>query len=348
MTYITSLSVQNFRNHTEKTIKLEPETTIVTGMNGAGKTSLIEAIYVALRGVSFRGTDKDILKKDKDWYRIDIDFNDGSQRIVKYEPAKATSKKSFIVSGKTSYRLSPSSKYPIILFEPEDLRLIGGSPARRRLFIDNFISQVDIEYHTAARKYERALKQRNNLLKRKMIHRDELFVWDIALSEYGAYMIGERIAFIEKINQSINPIYQSIANTNDAVSIHYSRTLIDGIKQKLMSELSINIERDKILGYTTVGPHRDDIVFQYNGVPAIKHASRGENRTIILALKRVELDIVQDITGLKPVVLLDDVLSELDEHRYENLLQPLVYNQAQTIVTTTHMTSDKYKTTELG
>lgn len=332
MPLVTKIGVQHVRNHTKKVVKLSPTTTIITGKNGTGKTSLIEALYIALQGSSFRGSDNDILQKDQPWYRIDIEMDDGTIRTVKFDSLKSVGRKQFSVDGKISYRLAPSSKYPVVLFEPEDLRLISGSPTRRRHFIDHFISQINPHYSQSVRKYDRALKQRNNLLKRSRATPDELFVWNVALSEYGAYIMTERIAFIEKINQNLTDVYHSIAQNNDLVTIHYSHTLVDNIQQKLLSELTKNKNKDTLVGYTTTGPHRDDILISYNSTPATTTASRGENRSIILALKQIEADIIYQITDKKPILLLDDVFSELDEDR-QNAISNFNY---QTIITTTH------------
>ena len=331
MAYIKTISVQNFRSHDNYSVKLDPETTIITGKNGSGKTSLIEALHVALQGSSFRGSDNDILQKDTPWYRIDIETVVGGIRTVKFDPSKSTGRKQFVIDEKVSYRLTTPHKYPIVLFEPEDLRLINGSPVRRRHFIDRFISQINPVYSQSLRKYERALKQRNNLLKKPFVSPDELFIWNIALSDHGAYIVTERTLFTEKINQLLTGIYQSISQNKDVVAIHYSHTLVDNIQQKLLSDLTKNTNKDTLLGYTTVGPHRDDIIISYNQSLASSNASRGENRSIILALKQIEADIIYQITDLPPVILLDDVFSELDKQRQEKILN----STYQTVITTT-------------
>lgn len=344
MPHITKISVLHFRNHTKKAITLSPTTTIITGKNGTGKTSLLEALYIALQGSSFRGSDSDVLQKNASWYRIDIEMDDGSARTVKFDSTKPTGRKQFSIDEKISYRLTAASKYPVVLFEPEDLRLISGSPVRRRFFINHFISQINPLYSQSLRKYDRALKQRNNLLKQAYTTPDELFVWNVALSEYGAYIITERTLFIEKINQVLTGIYQSIAQSKDVVAIHYSHTLVDNIQQKLISDLTKNTEKDKILGFTSVGPHRDDVIFSYNQTLAASNASRGENRSIILALKQIEADIIFRITDMKPILLLDDVFSELDETRQENITT----SNYQTLITSTsNISSSKYHTIKI-
>lgn len=337
MTVVTKLSVQNTRSHKSFVTKLSPTTTIITGHNGSGKTSLLEAIYIALQGSSFRGSDRDILRTNAPWWRIDIVLVDKSKRSVTYNSEKQERKKQFTIHDQISYRLSPKNKYPVVLFEPEDLRLLHGSPTRRRLFIDRLISQLDPFYYTALRKYERALKQRNNLLKKQNTNADELFVWNVALSEHGAYVIEKRILFIEQINSKLNDIYTTIAGVNDIVSVHYSHTFIGDIKQKLLTELHTNIQKDTINGNTSTGPHRHDIIFMFNNSPALSSVSRGEARTIILALKFLEVEIIEQLTDKKPIILLDDVFSELDEAR-QKILSTMIRDN-QIIITSTHILS---------
>lgn len=330
---IESLAVQYVRNHERFMCALSPDVTVIMGSNGSGKTTLLEAIYVALRGTSFRGSDRELLRYEADWWRIDLKLKDETTRTAAFDSTKETGRKKFIVDDKTMYRLTPTYKYPVVLFEPDDLRLINGSPTRRRDFIDTFISQLDPQYGINLRKYERALKQRNSLLKKQLVSRNDLFVWDVTLSEYGAAIVARRIHFIEQLNSQINDTYNDIARSKDVVSIHYSDTLIGNTKQKLMSELHSSYDRDKILGYTGVGPHRHDVVFKFNTFPALSTASRGEIRTIILALKFLEVGLIERMTDKKPVILLDDVFGELDKHRQQYLTTN--FKSHQTVITTT-------------
>jgi DNA replication and repair protein RecF len=330
---INSLAVQHIRTHAQFTCSFSPKVTVITGKNGSGKTSLIEAIYVALQGTSFRGSDKEILENGQPWWRIDIRGGQDEMRTIKFDPSRQTGRKQFTVDDKTTYRLPPAQKYPVVLFEPDDLRLISGSPSRRRQFIDRFISQLDPQYQQALRKYERALKQRNTLLKRQLVETDDLFVWNVALGEYGSYIITQRIKFAEQLNAQLNDAYNAIAHTDDMVSIHYSDTMIGNIKQKLMSELHARLDRDRLLGYTSVGPHRHDIVFNFNGTPALSAASRGEIRSIILALKFLEVTMIEQTTGNAPIILLDDVFGELDSDRQLHLAKS--FADKQVIITST-------------
>ena len=336
MTSIQSLHVKHIRSHREYSIEFSPEVTIITGANGSGKTSLLEAVYISLQGTSFRGSDGDLLQKDSPWWKIDVVLNDQQTRTIKYDPAKTPSRKQFVIDSKTTARIPVKLKHPVVLFDPDDLRLLHGSPTRRRQFIDRFISQLNPLYGPALRKYERAMKQRNNLLKSAYISDDQLFAWNIALAEHGAYIIEQRIAFIEQINQNLSGLYQSIAGTHDEVSIHYSHTFVGDIKQKLLNELHAHAERDRYLGNTSVGPHRHDVIFQINTSPALSTASRGEARTIVLALKFLEVDIIERLTGKQPIILLDDVFSELDASRQKLLTSQLKGHQIIITSATSH------------
>ncbi|HSW91915.1 MAG TPA: DNA replication and repair protein RecF [Candidatus Saccharimonadales bacterium] len=327
MVLVKTIRVQHIRTHKDYTLDVSPGVSVVTGPNGSGKTSLIEALYIALQGGSFKGGDADVLQQDMPWYRIDVTFDDEAARIVKFDPSRQTGRKQFEIDGKTSYRLSPRHKYPVVLFEPDDLRLLNGSPTRRRQFIDRFISQLDPEYALSLRRYDRALKQRNTLLKRPYVSDGDLFAWNVSLSEYGAYIIAQRLVFIDTLNKRLNETYETIAHTGDVVTMRYSEASADNIQQKLLANLHAHVEKDKIIGFTSTGPHRHDVLFDFNHSPALSVASRGEVRSVVLALKFLEVDIIESITGKTPIILLDDVFSELDKDRQSYLIESTTRNQ---------------------
>jgi len=323
---ISRVTVQHVRVHKKYSLDVSPNVTLITGANGSGKTSLIEALYIALQGTSFKGSDGDVLGREMPWYRIDVTHDDDTIRSVKFDPSRASGKKQFVIDGKTNYRLLDRFKYPIVLFEPDDLRLLSGSPTRRRQFIDRFIAQLDPQYGIALRRYERALKQRNTLLKQGATT-DSLFAWDVSLSEYGAYLIKQRDIFVTQLNGRLNDVYKAISHTDDVVEVKYSYGHHELTGQKLLAELHQAAERDKLLGYTSIGPHRHDLLFEFNGSSALSVASRGEVRSVVLALKFLEVDIIESITGKPPVILLDDVFSELDKERQNYLIDLTKRNQ---------------------
>ena len=314
---IRSIAVENLRAHEQFLHDLSPNVTLVTGKNGSGKTTLLEAISLALGGKSFKGTDSELLRSGAEWWRIDV-RSDEQERTVRFQPDRATRRKTFEVDTKTNARLLVKDHYPIVLFEPDDLQLLGGSPSRRRRFIDRLIHQINPAYSKVLHRYERALLQRNRLLKTGGSP-GEVFAWNVALSEYGSQIIDMRVQFIERINTGLDAVYGTISQSGDEVSVHYSHTLIDNSQQKLLTELEASYAKDKLYGATSVGPHRHDMYFLFNGSSAAAVASRGEVRTILLAIKFLEVDIIHEHTHRAPVVLLDDVFSELDETRQTQL-----------------------------
>lgn len=301
---------------------------MLLGSNGSGKTSLLEAIYLLLRGKSFRGVDRDIVRGSEDWYRVDLGV-DENMRVLRYQQSPAA-KKSFEIDGKKSLRLKAADKLPVVLFEPDDLRMITGSPSRRRHFLDMFISQYDPLYASALSRYERALLQRNKLLKSPTLARDALFVWDVALSEHGAYIAAKRSDVIARINRELTDTYRQISGTDDTVTVVYSHAAQNSPSYYLQ-RLATEYGRDRMLGSTSVGPHRHDMVAGFNGRLAADVCSRGEIRTIHLALKFIEARLMQEFCGKQPVILLDDVFGELDASRQKRLVSE--FSQHQIVIT---------------
>lgn len=330
---LKTLRVQNFRTHSDFILEIGEKSTLISGANGSGKTSLLEAIYFALQGTSFRSSDKEILKNDgSSWFRIDLKDSKDSLRTIIFNNAVQKSKKQFLVDGNKKARLSANLRIPVVLFEPDDLQLLSGSPTRRRNFLDYFLSQIFPSFQLALTRYNKALKQRNNLLKRDNVSKDELFPWNLMLAEYGAEIISKRQDFLELLNSKIEEVYFEISGVKDEIKIDYLGEKVS--KNEILAILSGNIERDKILGYTNFGPHKHDIQFIFNKKPAQNVASRGENRSLVLALKFIETDILADLTSKRPIVLLDDVFSELDDDRQKLLTKH--FSKYQTIITSTN------------
>lgn len=329
---LASLSVKNVRTHTQVAVQFNDRVTLITGKNGSGKTTLIEAVYIALRGRSFRDGDDAILRRESDWYRIDLATSDGDRTTV-YDIRTERKKKTHTVGGKQHARLPERVKYPVILFEPEDMQMITGSPARRRRYMDTIIAQYNPHYSSTLSRYERALLQRNKLLKRPGHSRDELFAWNIALSRYGADIVAARQDLLEYMNAKLTDTYQTIAPTKDVVNVQYSRSA-PLTSQHILTELEHAYERDRLLGTTSVGPHRHDLKVFFNDTPASETGSRGELRTATLALKFIEAALVTERTGKQPIILLDDVFSELDDARQRRLMSE--FHDNQVIMTSTN------------
>lgn len=334
---LTSLSVQNVRTHTKMSVQFNDRVTLITGENGSGKTTLIEAVHIALRGKSFKDADDAVLRRSSDWYRIDLATDEGDRKTV-YDVRTERKKKTHTVDDKPHLRLPEKLKYPVILFEPDDLQMVTGSPSRRRRYMDTIIAQYDPQYASALSRYERALTQRNKLLKQPRHTSDELFAWNVALSRYGAEIIATRQEMVAYLNERLSETYQTIAPTKDAVTVQYSRTT-PLTSQHLLTELEHSYERDRALGTTSVGPHRHDLLVSFNGSPADETGSRGELRTITLSLKFIEAALVAERTGKQPIILLDDVFSELDDTRQQRLLGE--FHDNQVIMTSTNPVTNK-------
>lgn len=329
---IAAIRAVNIRSHGDISVDLSPTTTLISGPNGSGKTSLLEAIHISLRGTSFKATDSEMVRENNQWYRIQMSTDDQLVRTITFDARGEKKQKQFTIDGKVNKALLAKYRYPVVLFQPDDTRLINGSPARRRKYLDQVISQYDAQYGSTVRRYDRVLLQRNKLLKNPAITNDQLFAWDVILSNLGAAIIAARRAYVAEVNQRLQAYYQKIANDSTTVSIAYE-SHGESTSQSLLDKMHRNAERDLVLGSTSAGPHRHDFTITLAGKAAEATASRGEVRTIILALKYIEVDTLFERTGTHPIVLLDDVFGELDEQRQKQLLTNLT--DSQVIITST-------------
>ncbi len=324
---IKSIHLVNFRNHKEYHLDCDKETSLILGENGCGKTSVLEAIYILTRGKSFRATDPDIIKRGADFYRIELNFTNGEQTTATYDGKTKT----FTIMDKKQKRLPTKNKYPVILFLPSDLNLISHSPGRRREYFDRIFAQFSEGYTKSLSKYEKALKQRNELLKKDNLTSDSLFSWNVLLSQYGIEIHNKRQQFIKEFNDRITNIYQSIAKNKDDIEIEYKSEVDFCSAESYLKKLESDYEKDHYLGHTSFGIHRDDYIFYFNQKPANGSASRGETRSIILALKFTEAALLNQKLNQKPLILLDDVFSELDETRRRSLIDN--FKNHQVIIT---------------
>ncbi len=325
---IKSVKLRNFRNHSEYRLDCKSDTTLILGENGWGKTSILEAIYILLRGKSFRAVDADILKRGEEYYRIEIESDEGELIAATFDG----NDKNFLVLDKKSKRLPKKNKYPVVLFLPSDLNLISTSPTKRRDYFDKVFGQFDEGYSNAVLRYEKALKQRNELLKNEFVTAESLFSWNLLLAKYGSMIEEYRSKFIGEINEKITDIYRSIAENEDVVKLRLEGGNVTS-EAEYLAILDKNAQKDIYLRHTSFGVHRDDFVFMFNNEVADGSASRGETRSIILALKFIEADLIYQKTHKKPIILLDDVFSELDKKRQKCLVQNFKDNQV--IITST-------------
>ncbi len=332
---ILNIRVQNFRSYSNDGFEFSPKVNIMVGPNGCGKTNLLEAILVVCSGSSYRAKDLDLIKFNESWSRIDA-ASSMHDRTVKIQ-ADHLPPKTIDVDGKIYKRLPTSQKIPIVLFEPNHLQLLNGSPDGRRAYLDDFLSQTELEYQNNLRKYLRALSQRNALLKNIQSKRapvEQLFPWNLRLSQLAGQIVRSRSSLVEDLNGRIGDVYNLLSEVKTNISIEYKSQLKPDIYESgYLSKLEQNLNVDILSGHTNIGPHRDDFVILYNKVPSGLIASRGETRSGVLALKIIELETIEKITSQKPIFLLDDVFSELDGYRRKALADTL--NNGQSFITTT-------------
>lgn len=328
---IQSVRLVNFRSHDDFFWECKKKTSLLIGENGSGKTSILEAIYEALRGKSFKASDNEILKRGAEYYRVEVKFCDGGKTVVIFDGRK----KQFLVEDKKTARLPKKNRYPVVLFLPDDLHLVATSPTKRRNYFDRVLTEFDDSYSNSLLRYEKSLKQRNDLLKKYNIQekvfgkisRSDFFSWNILLAKYGLEIRQRRVKYLEKLNQVFSEVYHSIVDNSDFVSLKLELFGGEISEAEYFNRLEAELDRDLILGYTGFGIHRDDFVFLFNGEEADGTASRGELRSMILAMKFIEAELIFQETGKKPVVLLDDVFSELDNMRQKSLVKNFKENQ---------------------
>lgn len=320
---IRDITLNNFRCHTKYRLDFELQTTQILGENGSGKTSVLEAIYLAVQGKSFKAVDREIIRRGSEFYRVELNFLDGSRTVVVYDGNRRT----FLAADKKSARLPKKNRYPVVLFEPADLALITSSPTRRRDYFDRFLTQLLDSYSISLSRYNKALKQRNELLKREVVLPDDLFSWNVLLSRYGVLIRKARADLVATLNDRLTGVYRGISENRDEVSLVYESYTGEAEESEYLRLLSMDFERDRLTGHTNFGIHKDDFVFLFNSVPADGTASRGEMRSIILALKFIEAEMLYEELHKKPLVLLDDVFSELDETRQKALVKNFQENQ---------------------
>lgn len=329
----TSLRLRQFRSYEDFVVELDPSVNIVVGPNASGKTNLLESILILCGNNSYRANYGDLISNNQTWARIDANLGD-SERVVKIKKNE-TIEKTYEIDGKTKKRLTFNDIFPIVLFEPEHMRLITGSPNLRRDFFDSYLSQTDPEFNKLKSDYTRVLAQRNKLLKlSKSVIESQIFAWNIRLSELGGNIFQLRINLINKLNARLSEVYSQIAMHKTDVQLNYLTNLqINNYESSLLSALENNIDKDILRGFTSYGPHREDIEVKIHNSPAQLVASRGETRTLVLGLKLLEGTLLQESRNTKPIILLDDVFSELDGSRRTALTQYL--KDYQTIITTT-------------
>lgn len=332
---ITSLRLQHFRSYQDSSFEFGDGVNIIVGPNGSGKTNLLEALQVLAIGSSYRVDDAELMKFDEEWARLDGVFAEGAMtRVYKYI-SYPRPMKTYELDGKTYRRLGVNNMLPHVLFEPNHLQLLHGAPELRRSYLDSILERTMPGYAVIRRNYRRILSQRNALLKRGRVTEREMFPWNLRLGELGAAVSAARSNLVMELAPLLAGLYRELSGSSVAeVTLDYLQQFpADNYETSLLHKLESSLDREMLRGFTAYGPHREDMAVNIGGHPAAETASRGETRTIILGLKLLELDLIEQVAGKSAMFLLDDVFSELDGARRRALTTHL--SQRQAFLTTT-------------
>lgn len=332
---IESIELKNYRNYDELHMDFHEGTNILYGNNAQGKTNILEAVYVCCTTKSHRGSkDREMIHfhQDESHIKLTVRKHDVPYRIDMH--LKKNKAKGVAINGIPIRKASELfGIVNVVFFSPEDLNLIKNGPAERRKFIDLELCQLNKLYVHSLVSYNRILMQRNKLLKELFFHpeyEETLDVWDMQLVQYGKEIIKFRETFIGQLNEIIREIHRKLSGDREELQIVYDP---NASYEKLDEELKRSRPQDLKQKTTLAGPHRDDIGFFIDGVDIRKFGSQGQQRTAALSLKLAEIELVKRLVRDYPILLLDDVLSELDGERQNHLLSAI--DQIQTMITCT-------------
>lgn len=337
---ITGFSCGGFKNLKDISITPNERLNILIGENAQGKTNLIEAIWICTGVKSFRSTkDKDMIDLEGERADITLTFEDNTRtQTIKYSVMRQDIKNKLITLNGVKLPL-PSRLFGnlrCVVFTPEDLSLSKGSPDNRRQFLDLSISQIKGRYASVVQRYNNILEQRNTLLKTIAFGRaqaDDLDVWDIQLAKLGSYISMMRYNYSKKLGQVCAGLFDDISKGKEKLSLYYQSTVFNELEERTdysgdladeyLQRLSVSRNEDIRLGFTTKGVHRDDLCGIINGVPLREFASQGQHRSAALVMKLSQAYILTEETEDPPVILLDDVMSELDRSRQEFVINKI-------------------------
>lgn len=335
--FIKRLQMLNYRNYNALDIELCPNVNVFMGDNAQGKTNILEAIYYCAFAKSHRTSkDKELINWNGEHAFISVDV--GRERLDKRIDI------SILKDGKKSIRINKIKikkigelfgNFNVVMFSPEDLRIIKDSPGVRRKFIDMELCQLNPKYYYNLVQYNKVLNERNILLRNRNTSSEMLEIYDMQLVEFGYNIIRERIKYIESLNKYAEKIHSDITSGKEKINFKYISTIkdLENIKENFYTLLEKNRSKDCDRGITSIGPHRDDFFVYINDIDTKSYGSQGQQRTAVLTMKFSSLEIIKELTGEFPVLLLDDVLSELDFNRKKYILSTI--GQIQTVITCT-------------
>ncbi|MEG0152914.1 MAG: DNA replication/repair protein RecF [Niameybacter sp.] len=344
--YIQEITLSNFRNYNEVQLKLDKGINIFKGDNAQGKTNILEAIYLCATARSHRTSqEKEVIMWNEQAAHITLDvqkrtFEDKIDfHITQKGKAVAINKMPVAKLGELFGTLT------VVMFSPEDLQLIKKSPKERRRFIDIELCQFNKMYYYALKQYYKVLKQRNNALKQynHNPNAEMLDVWDMQYVEYAKEVVKRRSEFIEEINTVANRIHADISGGKEELQVVYEPNVTS---EQLEDKVRRYRSKDIMTQSSTVGPHRDDLKFLINGMDVKVYGSQGQQRTVVLSMKLAELYLMQEHLGEAPILLLDDVLSELDDNRQRYLFS--YTENIQTLITCTGIEQSVWNNQKIG
>jgi len=339
---IKQLLLQNFRNIHNLEMNCHPNINVIFGDNGQGKSNLLESISCLSVGKSFRvSSDKPLLSFDKDFFYLKSILHErhGENKV---ELAYDGSKKKAKINGDVKTKLIDFiGTLKTVSFIPEDLNLVKEGSSGKRRFVDLLLCQISKKYAISLASYQKVLDQRNKILKEKPAELKQLLdAWDLQLAQFAIEITQKRKEIFEALNPELNNFFKKISQTEDHVTLSYSSSLeLDSNEYTLelcVKKLKEKRQYDIIRGFTTIGPHRDEIHILFNNRDSKIYASQGQQRLIAFSLKMAEIKVIENITNEKPILLLDDIFSELDEKKINNILSLLQEEERQTFITTAY------------
>lgn len=338
--FIKNLKLFNFKNHSEKFFDFSPEINCFVGNNGAGKTNILDALHYLSMAKSFLGNlDAQNILHESDFFAIEAEIQGEEKNdIIKVQLPKE-GKKIIKKNDKTYERIADHIGFlPSVMISPYDANLISDGSESRRKFLDAMISQTDSDYLFALIQYQKTLQQRNALLKyfakNRTFDLDSLEIYNEPLTKFGTQIFEKRQRFVASILPTIQHFYEIISKGNEKVTVIYESNLNEQNSEEILSE---NLEKDRVLTYTSRGIHKDDLRFEMNGNLIKKFGSQGQQKSFLIALKLAQIKRIKDITNKNPILLLDDIFDKLDDNRVSQLIE-LVNQQnfGQIFITDTH------------
>lgn len=341
---IKELELVNYTNYHHQQVAFHPKLNILLGANAQGKSNLIDSIhFLGLARSHRQHQDLHLVRWGENYFRLK-GIVENRQGTITLEHAVKKGRKIAKINGTSLRKLSSLiGQFTTVIFTPDDLTLIKGGPESRRRFLNRKLVQLTPLYYDYSAQYQRTLIQRNNLLKRGNVTSEEIAVWDQQLSYYGSQIIDYRNKVLLRLAPIVLEVHYQLSGNKEKLSILYqpdipvkAESSALEIQELLLSRLSNALQTDLRKGFTSVGPHRDDFTCLINGIDARHYGSQGQQRTTVLTLKLAMLKLMAEMTGEYPVLLLDDVFSELDQNRKEYLLS-LVSESIQTVITATEL-----------